>query len=149
MKRTITTHLKATTTLALVCATVLVFAVATVQARPAYTAGSRAVSAALSPCTTVVTGAPWREREAGKTMAAGNKYAVSAGGISCSSAGAMVVALTHRHGIAYGQAFKGPQGFACKSLALPQLGASQVAARCTRPPHNYPIFSWSPKLSGH
>lgn len=148
MKRTITTQLKAAATLALACATALVFAVATVQARPAQTAGSRAASAALSLCTTAVTGASWREREAGKTMAAGNEYTVSAGGMSCSSASAMVVALTHRHGMGYGQAFKGPRGFACKSLVLPQLGALQVAGRCMHVPHNYPIFFWSPKLSG-
>ncbi|HZQ65013.1 MAG TPA: hypothetical protein VFA66_07295 [Gaiellaceae bacterium] len=147
MKRTITIQLKAATTLALACTTALVLAVATVQARPAHTARSRTASAAPSLCTTVVTGAPWHEREAGKTRAAGNEYAVSAGGISCSSAGAMVVAMTHRQGMAYGQAFKGPRGFACKSLALPQLGVMQAAGKCMHLPHNYPIFSWSPKLS--
>ena len=149
MKRTITTQLKAAATIALASATALVFAVTSVQARPAHSAGSRAASAALALCTTTVTGATWRDREAGKTMAAGNKYTVSAGGMSCSSAGAIVVALTHRHGMRYGQAFKGPRGFACKSLALPQLGTLQVAGRCMHLPNNHPIFSWSPKLSGH
>jgi hypothetical protein len=149
MKLTMATQPKTAATLTLACATALVFAVATVQARPAHSVGSRGTSKSLALCTTTVTGASWREREAGKTMAAGNKYTVSAGGMSCSTAGAMAVALTHRHGIQYGQAFTGPRGFACKSLALPQLGALQVAGRCMHLPHNYPIFSWSPKLSGH
>lgn len=152
MKRTIASHIKATATLGLTCTTALVFAVATVQARPAHTAGSQAATAqalSLSPCTIVVNGARWQNREVGRVMTAGSKYTVAAGGMSCSSAGALVVALTHRHGTAYGQAFKGPRGFSCTSLTLPVLGALQVAGRCMQQPHNYPIFSWGPQLAGH
>lgn len=150
MRRTITSHAKATATLALACTTALVFAAASVQARPAGNADSKPAAAiASSPCTIVVTGARWRNQEAGRTMAAGSKYTVAAGGMSCSSAGAMVVALTHRHGKAYGQSFTGPRGFICKSLTLPALGTLQVAGRCMHQPQNYPVFSWGPQLAGH
>jgi hypothetical protein len=61
LTRTIATRMKATATLALACTTALVFAVATVQARPTRTAGSQSAAAALSDCTIVISGAPWMQ----------------------------------------------------------------------------------------
>jgi hypothetical protein len=66
MKRPTSTRVKATATLALACTTALVFAVATVQARPTHTAGPQAATAALSDCTIVITAAPWRYLKPGR-----------------------------------------------------------------------------------
>lgn len=56
MKRTIATAVRTAATLALACSTALVFAVATVQARPTHTTRSQAATtAAVSTCKIVVT----------------------------------------------------------------------------------------------
>jgi hypothetical protein len=148
MKRTITTHLRATATLALACATALVFAVATVQARPTHTAGAQAATAALSDCTIVISGAPWRIRARG--ILSGDKYTLKARDISCSSVRARVVAFTHKPGIQLGAAFKGPSGFLCKSFSTATSGDKLLySGVCMRGPHNDPFFEWGPKVPGH
>jgi hypothetical protein len=83
MKRTTSTRIKTTATLALACTTALVFAVASVQARPAHSAGSKAATAAMSKCNIVISGAPWRIRTGGTLS--GDKYTLAAENMSCSS----------------------------------------------------------------
>ena len=144
MNRTIATHMKATATLALACTTALVFAVATVQAQPARTAGSQ--SAAPSNCTIVISGAPWHIRVHGLS---GNKYTLKARDVSCSSVRAQVAAFTHRAGLEFG-AFPGPSGFKCKSFSTAASGDKLLySGVCMHGPHNDPFFAWGPKVPGH
>jgi hypothetical protein len=147
MKRTTSIRIKATVTLALACATALVFAVATVQARPTHTARAQAATAALSDCTIVISGAPWRIRAHG--ILSGDKYTRKARDISCSSVRARVAAFTHKPGVQLG-AFKGPSGFKCKSFSTAASGDKLLyAGVCMHPPHNDPFFEWGPKIPGH
>ena len=146
MTRTIATRTKATATLALACTTALVFAVATVQAHPTRTAGSRSAAAALSNCTIVISGAPWRIRVHGLS---GDKYTLKARDVSCSSVRAQVAAFTHQAGQEFG-AFKGPSGLTCKSFSTAASGDKLLySGACMHPPHNDPFFEWGPKVPGH
>ena len=141
----------AAATLALACTTALVFAVASVQARPTHTAGSRAATAALSDCTIVITGAPWRIRAhvAGGSLA-GDRYTLKARNVSCSSLRAWVAMVTKQRNPGFGAAIKGPPGFSCQSFTPPFSGAKLVAeGECTHGPHNNPFFGWAPKVPGH
>ena len=146
MTRTIATRMKATATIALACTTALVFAAATVQARPTRTAGSRSVAAALSNCTIVISGAPWRIRVHGLS---GDKYTLKARDVSCSSVRAQVAAFTHQPGREFGT-FKGPSGLTCKSFSTAASGDKLLySGVCMHPPHNDPFFEWGPKVPGH
>jgi hypothetical protein len=146
MKRTTPTQRKLAAALALASATTLVFAVATVQAHPNGTAGARSAAAALSNCTTVITGAPWHIRV---HSFAGDKYTLKGRDISCSSVRAQVVALTHRPGLEFGS-FTGQSGFKCKSFSTASSGDKLLyAGVCMRGPHNDPFFTWGPKVPGH
>jgi hypothetical protein len=148
MRRTTSTRIKATATLALTCATALVFAVTTVQARPTRSAGSQAATAAKSKCTIAISGAPWRIRAAGTLS--GDQYTLAAENMSCSSARTWVAAVTHRHGTALGQTFNGSPGFNCKSFSTPASGDKLLySGACMRGPHNVPFFGWGPKVPGH
>ena len=147
MTRTIATRTKATATLALACTTALVFAVATVQAHPTRTAGSRSAAAALSDCTIVISGAPWRVLAGG--VLSGDKYTLKARDVSCSSVRAQVAAFTHQAGHELG-AFKGAPGFKCKSFSTAASGDKLLySGVCTHGPHNDPFFGWGPKVPGH
>jgi hypothetical protein len=148
MKRTTNTRIKATITLALACSTALVFAVTTVQARLTRSAGSKATTAAMSKCTIVISGAPWRIR-AGGTLS-GDKYTLAAENMSCSSVRSWVAAVTLRRGTMLGQTFNGPPGFKCKSFSTANSGDKLLyAGACMRSPHNVPFFGWGPKVPGH
>jgi hypothetical protein len=146
VKRTIATRSKATTALVLACSTALVFAVATVQARPAYTAGSRGATAtAPSKCKIVIVGAGWRIRaHVAGGSSAGNKYTLAAEGMSCSSARSWASKFTHLQGTA---PIKGPTGFTCRSFSTAATGDKLLyAGVCMHPPHNIPFFEWGPKV---
>lgn len=146
MTRSVATRMKATATVALAWTTTLVFAVSTVQAHPTRTAGSQSSAAALSNCTMVISGAPWRVLVHGFS---GDKYTLKARNVSCSSVRAQVVAFTHRAGLEFG-AFTGPSGFKCKSFSTASSGDKLLyAGVCMRGPHNDPFFSWGPKIPGH
>jgi len=144
MKRTITTAVRAAATLVLACSTALVFAVATVQARPTHIAGSQAATtAAVSTCKIVITGTPWRIRAAGGSLA-GNKYTIAGKGISCSAARTWVTKFTHQQDT--GQ-IKGPPGFNCRSFSTATSGDKLLySGACMHPPHNIPFFEWAPKI---
>jgi hypothetical protein len=148
MKRTTSTRIKAATTLALAFATTLVFAVATVQARPTSIAGSLTATAALSDCTTVITGAPWRTRAhvAGGFLL-GNRYTLKARDVSCSSVRSRVAAFTKQNGNAR---ITGPAGYRCRSFSVAYSGDKLLySGACMRGPHNDPFFEWGPKVPGH
>ena len=148
MKRTTSTRTTAAATLALACTTALVFAVASVQARPTHSAGSKAATAAMSKCKIVISGAPWRIRTGGTLS--GDKYTLAAENMSCSSERSWVAAATHRRGTTFGQTFNGPPGFKCESLSTPGSGDKLLyEGTCTRGPHNVPFFGWAPKVPGH
>jgi hypothetical protein len=135
MKRVVRTHLKATATLAVVCVTALVFAVATVQARPTQTG--------VSTCTMVITASPWRIRAAGGSLT-GNRYTIAARGISCSSARTWVTRFTKQQATG---PIKGPAGFNCTSFSTAASGDKLLySGACMRPPHNVPFFEWAPKM---
>jgi hypothetical protein len=144
MKRTITTRLKATATLALACATALVFAVTNVQAQPTHNAAARtATAAALSTCKIVITATPWRIRAAGGSLT-GNRYTLAAKGISCSAARTWVTKFTHQQDTA---PIKGPSGFTCTSFSTAASGDKlHYSGACMHPPHNTPFFEWAPKI---
>jgi hypothetical protein len=144
VERTITNAVRATATLALACATALVFAAATVQARPTHTVGSQApTTAALSTCKIVITGTPWRIRATSGSLA-GNKYTIAAKGISCSAARTWVTTFTHQQDT--GQ-IKGPPGFTCRSFSTAVSGDKLLySGVCMHPPHNIPFFEWAPKI---
>jgi hypothetical protein len=145
MKRTITTAVRTAATLALACSTALVFAVATVQARPTHTTRSQAATTALSTCKIVVTGTPWRIRAAGGSLA-GSKYTIAGKSISCSAARSWVTKFTHQPDT--GQ-IKGPAGFNCRSFSTAASGDKLLyAGACMHPPHNIPFFEWAPKIPG-
>lgn len=148
MKRTTSTRIKATVTLALACATALVFAVTTVQAQPTRSASSKAATAAMSKCSIVISGAAWRIRAAGTLS--GDKYTLAAENMSCSSMRTWVAAVTHRHGTMLGQTFNGPPGFMCKSFSTANSGDKLLyAGACMHGPRNVPFFGWGPKVPGH
>jgi hypothetical protein len=151
MKRMIPSRMKTTAALALACSAALVFAVAAVQARPAHTAGSQAATVAVSDCTIVVSGAPWRIRAGVPSGSlAGDKYTLKARRISCSSVRTWVTRFTNQRNPGIGQTLKGPRGFTCTSLTTPASGAKLVVAGvCAHPPHNVPFFGWGPKVPGH
>lgn len=132
MKRNSSTRIKATATLTLACATALVFAVTTVQARPTSSAGSQeATAAAVSSCKIVITGAPWHVHGPDRS---GDKYTLAAEGMSCASARARVVALTHQPLVQLA-AFKGPSGFTCRSFSTTASGDKLLyAGVCMRGP---------------
>jgi hypothetical protein len=131
MKRSTSTRVKATATLALACTTALVFAVATVQARPTHTAGPQAATAALSDCTIVITAAPWRY-----LSLAGNKYTLKARAISCSGVRARVLAFTKQKDTGH---IKGPADFTCHSLSTTATGDTLLySGVCMHGPHNDP-----------
>jgi hypothetical protein len=148
MKRTTSTGIKATVTLTLVCAAAFAFATTSAQARPTRSAGSKAATAAMSKCTIVINGAPWRIR-AGGTLS-GDKYTLAAENMSCSSVRAWVAAVTHRRGTMLGQTFSGPPGFKCKSFSTANSGDKLLyAGACMHGPHNIPFFGWGPKMPRH
>ena len=140
--------MKVTTTLALAFATALVFAVATVQARPASTAGSQAATSVLSGCTIVITGAPWRTRaHVASGFLSGNRYTLKARDVSCSSVRARVAAFTKQNASAR---ITGPAGYTCRSFSVPYSGDKLLySGACMRGPHNDPFFEWGPKVPGH
>jgi hypothetical protein len=146
VKRPSKTHLNATATLALACATALVFGVATVQARPTHTDGSRAADGSgETRCTLVISGAPWRIRAhtASGTLA-GDKYTLTARNMSCSSLRSSVARFTHQQGSAQ---IKGPSGFKCVSFSTAASGNKLLySGACMHPPHNDPFFEWGPKV---
>jgi hypothetical protein len=144
MKRTINTQLKAIATLALACSTALVFAVASVQARPTHNAAPRAATtAALSTCKIIISATPWRIRAAGGNLA-GNRYTLAAKGISCSAARTWVTKFTHQQDTAQ---IKGPSGFTCRSFSTAASGDKRLySGACMHAPHNIPFFEWAPKM---
>ena len=144
MNRTIATHMKATATLALACTMALVFAVATVQAHPARTAGSHI-------------GGPVQlhDRDQRRPLAhprswpLRNKSTLKARDVSCSSVRAQVAAFTHRAGLEFG-AFPGPSGFKCKSFSTAASGDKLLySGVCMHGPHNDPFFARGRKVPGH
>jgi hypothetical protein len=146
MTRTIATTMKATVTLTLACTTALAFAVATVQAHPARTAGFQTAAVVQSNCTIVISGAHWQIHV---HSLSGDKYTLKARDVSCSSVRAQVVAFTHRAGLEFGT-FKGPSGFTCKSFSTATSGDKLLySGVCMRGPHNDPFFAWGPKVPGH
>jgi hypothetical protein len=144
MDRTLTASVRATATLALGCSTALIFAAPSVQARPTQTTRSQAVTAAtVSTCKIVITGAPWRIRAAGGTLA-GDKYTIAGKGSSCSAARTWVTKFTHQQDA--GQ-IKGPRGFTCRSFSTAASGDKLLySGACMHPPHNIPFFEWAPKI---
>jgi hypothetical protein len=144
MKRSINSHMRGSAALALACSTALVLAVTTAQARPTQTAGSQAATAAaVSSCLIVVSGAPWRVRTAGGSLA-GNRYTIAARGVSCSSVRTWVARFTTQQGT--GQ-IKGPSGFNCRSFSTAVSGDKLLySGACMHPPHNVPFFEWAPKM---
>jgi hypothetical protein len=144
MKRSSTTHVAATATLAFICATALIFAVATAQARPTHTHGSRAANGAgETNCTLVISGAPWRIRAASGTLA-GDKYTLTARNMSCNSLRSSVAKFTHQQGSA---PIKGPSTFKCVSFSTAASGNKLLySGACMHPPHNDPFFEWGPKV---
>jgi hypothetical protein len=146
VKRAITARTKACTTLVLACSAALVVAVATVQARPAHTTGSRGATAtAPSKCKIVIVGATWRIRaHVAGGSSAGNQYTLGAEGMSCSSARAWAAKFTHLPDTAK---IKGPTGFRCQSFSLASSGDKLLySGVCMHPPHNIPFFEWGPKV---
>jgi hypothetical protein len=146
MKRTIKSSMRGSAALALACSTALVVAVTTVQARPTQTADSKAATAAtVSSCLIVVSGAPWRIRTAGGSLA-GNRYTIAARGMSCASAHTWVTRFTNQQGAAQ---IKGPSGFNCRSFSTTVSGDKLLySGACMHPPHNVPFFEWAPKMPG-
>jgi hypothetical protein len=144
MKRTLTSSVRVAATLALACSTALIFAATTVQARPIQTASSQAATAAtVSTCKIVITGAPWRIRAAGGSLA-GDKYTIAGKGTSCSSARTWVTRFTHQQETS---PIKGPAGFTCRSFSTAISGDKLLySGACMRPPHNIPFFEWAPKI---
>jgi hypothetical protein len=144
MKRTITTQMKATATLALACSAALVFGVTSVQARPTHNAAPRATAtAALSTCKIVITATPWRIRAASGSLA-GNRYTLAAKGTSCSAARTWVTKFTHQQDTAQ---IKGPSGFTCRSFSTAASGDKLLySGACMHAPHNIPFFEWAPKM---
>ena len=128
------------TTLVLTCSTALVFAVATVQARPTHEAPT---TVALSTCKIVVTGTPWRIRAAGGSLA-GNKYTIAGKGISCSAARSWVAKFTRQPDTGK---INGPRGFNCRSFSTAASGDKLLySGACMHSPHNIPFFEWAPKV---
>jgi hypothetical protein len=144
LDRKLTTSARATATLALACSTALIFAATTVQARPTQTAGSQAATAAtVSTCKIVITGAPWRIRAAGGSLA-GDKYTIAGKGTSCSSTRTWVTRFTHQQDTGK---IKGPPGFTCRSFSTAASGDKLLySGACMHPPHNIPFFEWAPKI---
>jgi hypothetical protein len=148
MKRSASTPMKRTVTVALTFATALIFAVATVQARPARTTSSQAATSALSDCTIVITGAPWHTRAhvAGGFLS-GNRYTLKARDVSCSSVRARVIAFTKQNA---STKITGPKGYTCHSFSVAYSGDKLLySGACMRGPHNDPFFEWGPKVPGH
>lgn len=148
MTRTIATRMKATATLALACTTALVFAVATVQARPTHTSGSQAATVhAISKCSLVISGTPWHIL--GTTS--GNKYTITAHGMPCSGlARTWVLKFMNLRNPGVGKTVPGPSGFTCRSFTSPASGAKLlITGVCAHQPSNNPFFGWGPKVPGH
>jgi hypothetical protein len=141
-----TSRAKAGAALALACSATLVLAVTTAQARPAGTVASRAVTAqTISRCSIVVSGTPWRIRAVGSVS--GDKYTISAHGMSCSTARPWVLTFTKQSNPGIGKTLKGPRGFTCHSWTTPASGAKLVISGvCAAQPHNNPFFGWGPKV---
>ena len=88
-----TTRARAGAVLALACSATLAVAVTTAQARPAGTHAAHAVAAqAISRCSIVVSGTPWRIRAGGSIS--GDRYTISAHGMSCATARPWVLKFT-------------------------------------------------------
>ena len=148
MTRTTATRIKATVTLAIACTTALVFAVATVQARPTHSGGAHSEANALSNCTMVISGAHWQIR--GRVNRSGNTYTLKGRDISCASVRARVVAFTHQDGAEFGAVKGGPAGFTCRSFSTASSGDTLLySGVCMHPPHNDPFFEWGPKVPAH
>jgi len=89
----------------------------------------------------VIQGAHWSVREPGGRIS-GNKYTVTARGVSCSSVRAWVVKFTHvkikgsgQQGL--GQTLKGPAGYKCHSISEAVSGDDLVyAGVCLHPPQS-------------
>ena len=141
-----TSRARAGAALALACSAALVLAVTTAQARPAGTVASRAVTAqAISKCSIVVSGTPWRIRAGGSIS--GDKYTISAHGMSCATARPWVLKFTKQSNPGIGKTLNGPSGFTCRSWTTPASGAKLVVSGvCMVPPHNNPFFGWGPKV---
>jgi hypothetical protein len=147
MTGTTATRMKASITLAMACTTAFVFAAATAQARPTEAEGAQSAAKALSDCTIVISGAPWRIR--GRATRSGNTYTLKGRDLSCASVRAQVVAFTHQSGAEFG-AFKGPAGFKCTSFSTAASGDTLLySGACMHPPHNDPFFEWGPKVPAH
>jgi hypothetical protein len=140
-----TSHAKAAAALALACSATLVLAVTTAQARPARTAASGTVAAhTVSRCSIVVSGTPWHIRAGGSIS--GDTYAISAHGMSCSTARPWVLKLSSQSNPGIGKTLNGPRGFTCRSWTTPASGAKLVVSGiCSVQPHNNPFFGWGPK----
>ena len=140
MRRMHSTYLKTTAALALACSTALVFAVTTVQARPA---AATTTTTTVSSCKIVITAAPWSIRTAGGSIA-GNRYTLTGEGMPCSSAHTWATRFTHQQGTS---PIKGPAGFNCTSFSTAASGDKLLySGACMRRPHNIPFFEWAPKL---
>ena len=140
-----TTRARAGAVLALACSATLAVAVTTAQARPAGTHAAHAVAAqAISRCSIVVSGTPWRIRAGGSIS--GDRYTISAHGMSCATARPWVLKFTKQTNPGIGKTLKGPSGFTCRSWTTPASGAKLVISGvCMVPPHNNPFFGWGPK----
>jgi hypothetical protein len=127
-------------------AVLVVVCAATIALGVTAAAQGGSTSQAVSRCSIVVSGAPWRIRAAGTLS--GHEYTVSAHGMPCSTARSWVLKFTSQHNPGIGQALKGgPSGFSCRSWTTPASGAKLVVAgACMRPPHNNPFFGWAPKV---
>ncbi len=148
MTRMTVTRMKASVMFATACTTALVFAVATVQARPTHSGAAHSGAEAVSNCTMVISGAPWRIR--GRVNRSGNTYTLKGRDISCPSVRARVVAFTHQNGAELGTVKGGPAGFTCRSFSTAASGDTLLySGVCMRPPHNDPFFEWGPKVPAH
>lgn len=147
MKRTSRMHLNAIATIVLVCSMALVFGVTTVQAHATHsTRSGLAMDSALTHCTIVLSGAPWRIRASGGSLA-GVRYTLKARGVSCSSMRTWVTRFTHQQN---NGTINGPGGFTCRSFSTAASGDKLLySGVCMHPPHNVPFFEWGPKVPGH
>jgi hypothetical protein len=97
----------------------------------------------VSTCKIVITGAPWRIRAAGGSLA-GDKYTTAGKGTSCSPARTWVARFTHHQDT--GQ-IKGPPGFTCRSFSTASSGDKLLySGACMHPPHNIAFFASAPKI---
>jgi hypothetical protein len=116
------------------------------QARPADAVGHQVAQRTASKCTLLISGTAWHLRGSGTIS--GNKYMITAVGMSCSGlARSSALKFMKLRNPGLGKTFRGPSGFACRSMTPPSVGATLViSALCQHQPGKTPFFAWAPKV---